>query len=57
MSDSFGRPLGLKFGQPYPWRGEEWLIYDYDADSQTPRGVTLVLVSKDLTRMVSGVRL
>jgi len=46
---------GLKFGQGVTYQGGKYFIYDYDADRDSPGGVTLNLVDKGLTKLIGGV--
>jgi hypothetical protein len=48
-------PAGLKFGQKFKYQGKDWIVYDFDADSKAPKGVTLVLVTPDFSETVRGV--
>ena len=47
-------PYDLEVGSLMTYQDKAWRIYDFDADASVPGGVTIVLVSRDLSRMVVG---
>ena len=48
-------PGGIKFGQKVKHKGKDWLVYDFDADSSSPDGFTLVLLASDMSEITRGI--
>jgi hypothetical protein len=46
---------GVRFGQKVKYKGGDYLVYDFDAESDAPFGAEIVLVSNDYSTIVSAV--